>query len=135
MIRQLIFGLCLNEITVTVSIIIVLLFWKKAERVFTIRAWKCLCIVMLIRLLIVIPGFEQVTLFHLDICSTENVIQSLLIVWLIVAILRLMYAGLSYAFLYHKLERYDQTVYELERTIHIPTVILPIFIEEGIIFG
>ncbi|MBO5088593.1 MAG: hypothetical protein J6C01_07955 [Lachnospiraceae bacterium] len=173
MIRQLFFRLCLNEITVTVAIIVVLLFWKKAERAFTIRAWKCVCIVMLIRLLIAIPGIEQMTVFHLDISpkesvaqliqdtdysknqqisneeieqkktiesdaieeknaldaskrdynrqrnwnvnvTSENIMQVLFIAWLVVAILRLIYAGLSYAFLYHKLERYDQTVDETE---------------------
>lgn len=53
--------LCLNGITVTIGIAIILLFWKRAESEFTIRAWKCICMFMLIRLLVIVPGFIQIS--------------------------------------------------------------------------
>lgn len=156
--------LCLNGITVAIGIAIILLFWKKAESEFTIRAWKCICIFMLIRLLVIVPGFIQISFSQdkqaqeiigdrlptTETVSSEKNIESadtkqgppvivsentdvikqasapleknfrkinsetvftfVLVFYLLVVLLRITYAFISYVVLYCKLEQPDKII-------------------------
>ena len=161
--------LCLNSITVTIGIAIILLFWKRAESTFTVRAWKSICIFMLIRLLVIVPGFGEISLSpdkqaqeitedrlpNTETVSSEQIIANadadtkqespvivsentnvvkqapvpleensrkinsetvfafVLVLYLLVALLRIVYAFISYVVLCRRLGRPDKMINDI----------------------